>query len=132
VTLGSPDQHADVVLPHGLTGPELLRAVAAARDRAAVPDALTLVGHGSSGVAVLSLALHQRRLGIGIAHAVCVGASGEEDPVSGGPLPDPAPPRTATRVTLVAGGDPASIAWTRRTATAWRAAGWPVTTDQLT
>lgn len=120
-----PDGPA-LVLPDGRSGPDLLRAVAAARASAPRPDALTLVGYGASGVAVLSLALHQRRLGIGLGHAVCIGASGEDDPVSGAPLAPPAGPRTATRVTLVPGTDPDSADWTARTAAAWAAAGWPV------
>ena len=90
---------------------------------------LDLEGHGSSGVAVLSLALHQRRLGLEIDHVACLDARGEDDPVSGGALAVPGPPRVATRITLVPGRDDASVSWTAATAAAFRAAGWPVTTD---
>jgi hypothetical protein len=121
-----PDGPPPLVLPHGLTGAEVLRAVAEARAAALEPDSLTIVGYGASGIAALSLALHQRRLGIGVAHAVCIGASGGDDPVSGRPLAVPTPPRTASRVTLVPGDDAASVAWAERTAVAWRDAGWPV------
>ncbi|HWJ82185.1 MAG TPA: hypothetical protein VNS55_08105 [Nocardioides sp.] len=113
-----------VVLVDGLTREQLLETVGDARSTSDAP--LDLEGHGSSGVAVLSLALHQRRLGLEIAHVACLDARGEDDPVSGLPLATPTPPKVATRITLVPGKDDASLAWTAATADAFRGAGWAV------
>ena len=112
-------------LPDGLTGPDLLRAVGAHR-LAAAGEPLHLVGHGSSGIAVLSLALHQRRLGLDLAGVTCLGAAGQADPLTGVTLARPDPPRRPTSVLFVAGADPASVDWTAATAAAWAAAGWDV------
>lgn len=114
-----------VVLADGLTREQLLAVVGDARVASVAP--LDLEGHGHSGVAVLSLAIHQRRLGLEIGHVACFDARGEIDPVSGRPLAVPPPPPHATAITLVAGRDEASQAWTTATAAAFRAAGWPVT-----
>jgi len=114
-----------VVLVDGLTREQLLAVVGDARLAGDAP--LDLEGHGSSGVAVLSLVLHQRRLGLEIAHVACIDARGEEDPVSGRALAVPTPPRVATTITLLAGRDEASQSWTAVTAAAFRDAGWPVT-----
>lgn len=115
----------DVELPDRMPAGAVLAAVGEARTRPG-GTALRLVGHGSSGVAALSLALHQRRLGLEVDEVVCIGAHGQDDPVSGAPLGAPSPPRHPTRVRLVPGPHPASRAWTDETATAWRAAGWHV------
>ncbi|RHW24701.1 hypothetical protein D0Z08_23565 [Nocardioides immobilis] len=114
-----------MVLVDGLTREQLLAIVGDARMATDAP--LDLEGHGSSGVAVLSLALHQRRLGLELAHVACIDARGEEDPVSGRPLVVPTPPRAPTAITFVAGRDDASVAWTTETAAAFRSAGWAVT-----
>jgi len=114
-----------VVLVDGLPGEQLLSVVGDARVATSGP--LDLEGHGSSGVAVLSLAIHQRRLGLEIDHVACIGARGEVDPVSGCPLAVPPAPQVATRITLVAGRDDESVAWTAATDAAFRAAGWRVT-----
>ncbi len=114
-----------MVLVDGLTREQLLAVVGDARMATDAP--LDLEGHGSSGVAVLSLALHQRRLGLEIAHVACIDARGEEDPVSGRLLAVPTPPKVDTQVTFVAGRDEASATWTAATAAAFRDAGWPVT-----
>jgi hypothetical protein len=115
-----------IVLVDGLTGEQLLAVVGDARVASRGP--LDLEGHGSSGVAALSLALHQRRLGLQFDHVACIDARGETDPVSGGPLAVPSAPRAATRITLVPGRDDASVTWTAATASAFRAAGWTVET----
>jgi hypothetical protein len=119
-----PTDRPPVVLVDGLSREQLLEAVGDARATSDVP--LDLEGHGSSGVAVLSLAIHPGRLGLRIAHVACLDARGEDDPVSGHPLPPPPPPRSDTTVTFVPGKDDASRAWTTATADAFRAAGWPV------
>ncbi len=113
-----------VVLADGLTREQLLAVIGDARVAAAGP--LDLEGHGSSGVAVLSLALHQRRLGLEIDHVACLDARGEVDPVSGRALDLPGPPTVATRITFVPGRDEVSAAWTDQTAGAFVAAGWAV------
>lgn len=114
-----------LVLVDGLTREQILSAVGDARVASGAP--LDLEGHGSSGVAVLSLAMHQRRLGLEVAHIACLDARGEDDPVSGRPLA--VVRRTdsvATRCTLVPGRDEASVAWTDQIGAALRAAGWSV------
>lgn len=113
-----------VVLADGLTREQLLTLVGDAR--VANDRPLDIEGHGSSGVAVLSLAQHQRRLGLEIEHVACIDARGEDDPVSGRPLAVPTPPRVPTRITFVPGRDEASLAWTDQTAAAFRDAGWLV------
>lgn len=118
-----------VVLPQWRSGLDLLRSLHYARKTAVhPPDRLTVVGYDTAGVAALALALHQGGLGIGLAEVVCVGGTDAPDPVSGEPLPTrpPAPSQEApeaTTVTFVAARD---AGWTRRTAEAWTAAGWPV------
>jgi hypothetical protein len=114
-----------LVLVDGLTREQLLAAVGDAR--AATDAPLDLEGHGSSGVGALSLAVHQRRLGLAIDHVACLDARGEVDPVSGHALVvPPRPSQVATRLTLVPGHDDASITWTEATDAAFRAAGWSV------
>jgi hypothetical protein len=122
VTAPTPDR-PPVVLA-GTTREAVLGCVRAAL--ATYDGPLRLEGHGAAGVAALSLALHQRRLGLEVAHVTCVSAAGEDDPVSGRPLGVPTAPRSPTTVDLVAGEDPASRAWTAATVAAWRAAGWTV------
>lgn len=115
-----------LVLVDGLTREQVLTAVGDARVATAGP--LDLEGHGSSGVAVLSLAVHQRRLGLEIEHVACLDARGGADPVSGQPLAvPPLPTGVTTRITFVPGRDDGSVTWTAATAAAFRAAGWLVT-----
>lgn len=115
-----------LILVDGLTREQVLTAVGDARVATAGP--LDLEGHGSSGVAVLSLAVHQRRLGLEIEHVACLDARGGPDPVSGQPLAvPPLPTGITTRITFVPGRDDASVTWTAATAAAFRAAGWLVT-----
>jgi hypothetical protein len=112
------------VLVDGLPREQVHAAVGDAREAG---GALDLEGHGSSGVAVLSLALHQRRLGLDIAHVACLDARGGDDPVSGGPLAVlPRPEAVATTVTLVPARDEESVRWTEQTAADLRAGGWDV------
>jgi dienelactone hydrolase len=120
-----------IVVPVWSDGRDLLRSVRYARQSAVhPPDQLTIVGYGAAGIAALSLALHQRRLGIALQEAVCVGGGpGMTDPISGQPLPEPPPAPSAesrTTLTLVAGSEPEDGAWVESTAAAWRAAGWQV------
>ena len=111
-----------LVLVDGLTREQLLTAVGDARESGGPLD---LEGHGSSGVAVLSLAIHQRRLGLEIAHVACLDCRGGDDPVSGRPLAVPQRPEAVTTaITLVPGHDEESLAWTAATAATLRDAGW--------
>ncbi|MFC5730496.1 MULTISPECIES: hypothetical protein [Nocardioides] len=129
-----------VVVPHWADGRDLLRSVRYARTSTVhPPDALSVVGYGEAGVAALSLALHQRRLGIGLARVTCVDAvPGTSDPISGQQLPEPpASPAesVATAVDLIAGADEAAAEWARHTVDDWQAAGWAATlvpADQFT
>ncbi|WP_418058613.1 hypothetical protein [Pimelobacter simplex] len=126
-----------VVVPTWEDGRDLLRSVRYARGSAVhPPDQLSVVGYGAAGIAALSLAQHQRRLGIGLRRVTCVdGAADLVDPISGQPLGVPAarPDRVATEVDVVvpaAGGD-----WAETTVTAWQGAGWAATlvpADQFT
>jgi hypothetical protein len=125
-----------VVVPTWADGRDLLRSVRYARESAVhPPDQLTIVGYDAAGVAALSLALHQRRLRIGLREAVCVAAGPDvDDPISRSPLPaaPPAPaPEVATTVTLVPDDDADRVAWAEATSAAWGASGWPVTVTPL-
>lgn len=111
-----------VVVPVWEDGRDLLRSVRYARESSVhPPDALSVVGYAEAGIAALSLALHQRRLGIGLTRVTCVdGGPGVLDPISGQPLPDPAAVPVETAVDVVeAGGD-----WAPATVASWQDAGW--------
>ncbi|MBM0123783.1 hypothetical protein [Pimelobacter simplex] len=123
-----------VVVPTWEDGRDLLRSVRYARQSAVhPPDQVSVVGYGDAGIAALSLAQHQRRLGIGLRRVTCVdGAADLVDPISGQPLPAPAPAPVDTAVDVVASQDPT---WAQDTVTAWQAAGWAATlvpADQFT
>ncbi|GAA1538399.1 hypothetical protein [Nocardioides humi] len=123
-----------VVVPTWTDGHDLLRSVRYARESAVhPPDQVSVVGYGAAGIAALSLAQHQRRLGIGLSRVTCVdGAAGLDDPISGRPLAEPGPAPVATEVDVV---DTAGADWARATVEAWRAAGWAaslVPADQFT
>lgn len=116
-----------VVVPVWHDGRDLLRSVRYARESTRhPPDALSVVGYGAAGIAALSLALHQRRLGIGLARATCVDGSADlRDPISGQPLPPatPRPEQVETAIDIVE----TDHDWADLMATAWRDAGWAAT-----
>lgn len=122
-----------VVVPVWEDGRDLLRSVRYARESSVhPPDDLSVVGYDAAGIAALSLALNQRRLGIGLTRVTCVdGAPGTLDPISGHPLPAPSAAPVETAVDVVeTDGD-----WARATVAAWQAAGWAanlVPRDQFT
>lgn len=122
-----------VVVPVWEDGRDLLRSVRYARESTVhPPDSLSVVGYDAAGIAALSLALHQRRLGIGLARVTCVdGGPDTLDPISGKPLPAPTPAPVGTAVDVVeTDGE-----WARATVGAWQAAGWAATLvprDQFT
>jgi len=116
-----------VVVPTWSDGRDLLRSVRYARESAVhKPDDLAVVGYGVAGIAALSLTLHQRRLGIGLARVTCVdGGSSLADPISGRLLPAvtarPEPVMTAVDIVETGHG------WARVTVAAWQDAGWAAT-----
>lgn len=114
-----------VVVPVWEDGRDLLRSVRYARESSVhPPDALSVVGYAEAGIAALSLALHQRRLGIGLTRATCVdGGPVVVDPISGQPLPDPSPAPVETAVDVVE----TEGSWAADTVAAWQAAGWRAT-----
>ncbi|HWJ65868.1 MAG TPA: hypothetical protein VNT31_04245 [Nocardioides sp.] len=117
----------------GSAGRDLLRSVRFARESAVhPPDSMSVVGYGDAGIAALSLAQHQRRLGIGLSRVTCVdGGPDLADPISGQPLGAPAPAPVETAVDVVDTGD----GWARSTVESWAAAGWAATlvpADQFT
>ncbi|TNM48327.1 hypothetical protein FHP29_02150 [Nocardioides albidus] len=125
-----------VVLPTWSAGSDLLRSVRYARESAVhPPDQLSVVGYGAAGIAALSLARHQRRLGIGLRRVTCVdGAADLDDPISGRPLeaPGAVPAAVETAVDIVASDDPG---WAQQTVESWRTLGWTATlvpADQFT
>ncbi|HWJ09894.1 MAG TPA: hypothetical protein VNS46_10985 [Nocardioides sp.] len=106
-------------------GRDLLRSVRFARESSVhLPDALSVVGYDAAGIAALSLALNQRRLGIGLARVTCVdGRADLVDPISGQPLAAPTPAPVDTVVDVVESDG----AWARSTVLAWQDAGWAAT-----
>lgn len=106
-------------------GRDLLRSVRYARESSVhPPDNLSVVGYDAAGIAALSLALNQRRLGIGLTRVTCVdGAADTVDPISGRPLPAPSPAPVETAVDIVE----ADGGWARTTVLAWQDAGWAAT-----
>ena len=123
-----------VVVPTWEDGRDLLRSVRYARDSAVhPPDQLAVVGYGAAGVAALSLAGHQRRLGIGLRRVTCVDGGDVADPISGRrpTAPPERPAAVSTAVDVVATGD----GWAEATVASWRAAGWAaslIASDQFT
>lgn len=114
-----------VVVPHWNDGSDLLRSVRYARESSVhPPDGLSVVGYAEGGIAALSLALNQRRLGIGLVRATCVdGGPDVIDPISGQQLTPSAAPVT-TEIDVIDVDDQAASAWASQTVEAWKAAGW--------
>lgn len=114
-----------VVLPRWNDGRDLLRSVRFARESSVhPPDHLSVVGYGAAGIAALSLALHQRRLSIGLKRATCVDGDADlTDPISGQPLPSApsAPVDGETAVDIV---ETDGSAWAAEAVASWQAAGW--------
>lgn len=109
---------------------DLLRAARLARERSEHPDALVLVGWSLGGVAAAGLTVYARRLGIRLAHTVCLaGAFMAPDPISGRELPtgmarspNPSP------FTLLHGlaDDVVPVSASREFGSALQRSGWPV------
>ncbi|MFC7501027.1 hypothetical protein [Nocardioides sp. GCM10030258] len=114
-----------VVVPTWTDGGDLLRSVRYARESSVhPPDGLSVVGYGDAGIAALSLALNQRRLGIGLVRATCVdGGSDLTDPISGQPLVATASP-VETEIDVIDSLDAAASTWATDTVAAWQGAGW--------
>lgn len=95
------------------------------------PDALVLAGWSMGGTAAAGLTLHAERLGLRVAHTVCLaGGFPAPDPISGTQLlTDPLPQSSApTRFTLIhgVGDDVVQISVSRAFAQRLEQAGWPV------
>lgn len=95
------------------------------------PDDLVLVGWSMGGTAAAGLTLHARRLGIRMAHTVCLaGGFPAPDPISGAqlltdPLPTSPEPTPFTLVHGI-GDDVVQVSVSRAFAQRLEQAGWPV------
>jgi dipeptidyl aminopeptidase/acylaminoacyl peptidase len=114
---------------------DLLRSVQFAREWAADPDGLVLVGWSMGGVAAAGLAIGARRLGIRFAHTVCLaGAFIVADPIFGRvPATQLTPGAQRCPFTLLHGVSDAVIpvAVSRDFASALRHNDWPVQVVEL-
>ena len=99
------------------------------------PAALVLVGWSLGGLAAAGLALHARKLGIDVAHAVCLAAGfPAQDPISGKHLTGRLPSsKSPTGFTLLHGiaDDVVPVAASRAFAQQLAQAGWPVHVVEL-
>jgi predicted esterase len=113
---------------------DLLRSLRFARESVEAadrdPDSLVLVGWSLGGTAAAGLTIHARRLGVGVAHTVCLaGGFPAPDPISGqlltGRLPANAPGSPFTLFHGIA-DDIAPVAASRAFAQTLELAQWPV------
>ena len=100
------------------------------------PDSLVLVGWSLGGTAAAGLTLHARRLGVGVAHTVCLaGGFPAPDPISGAKLLTEQLPSSKhpTPFTLLHGtaDDIVPVATSRAFAQQLTQAGWPVEVVEL-
>jgi len=99
------------------------------------PDALVLVGWSLGGTAAAGLTINARRLGVGVAGAVCLaGGFVAPDPISGDALTGSLPTTDHTSpFTLIHGiaDDVAPVAMSRAFAQALELAQWPVELIEL-
>jgi pimeloyl-ACP methyl ester carboxylesterase len=114
---------------------DLLRSFAFARERSSDPDGLVLVGWSLGGLAAAGLTLRTGRLGVRLAHTVCLaGAFMVADPISGEPLPaDLTGLHDRPPFALLHGvsDDVIPIAVSREFAETLRQAGWPAEIAEL-
>lgn len=99
------------------------------------PDALVLVGWSLGGTAAAGLTVHARRLGVAVAHTVCLaGGFPAPDPISGvsltGRLPSSKHPSGFTLLHGIA-DDVVPVAASRAFAQQLTQAGWPVEVVEL-
>jgi dienelactone hydrolase len=119
---------------------DLLRSLRFVRDSIRAdggdPDSLVLVGWSMGGTAAAGLALHARKLNIGVAHTVCLaGGFSAPDPISGnqlltGRLPKSKQPSGFTLLHGVA-DDVVPVATSRAFAQQLTQADWPVEVVEL-
>jgi predicted esterase len=99
------------------------------------PDSLVLVGWSLGGTAAAGLTLHARKLGVGVAHTMCLaGGFTAPDPISGahltGRLPSSKNPSGFTLLHGIA-DDVVPIAASRAFGQQLAEAGWPVGVVEL-
>lgn len=99
------------------------------------PDALVLVGWSLGGTAAAGITLNARKLGVGVAHTVCLaGGFPAPDPISGvhltGRLPSSKHPTGFTLLHGIA-DDVVPVATSRAFAQLLTEAGWPVEVVEL-
>jgi dienelactone hydrolase len=113
---------------------DLLRSLEFTRRRST--DGLVLVGWSLGGVAAAGVTVHARRLGVRLAHTVCLaGAFMVRDPISGEPLPtDLAGYSDRSPFTLLHGvtDDVIPVAVSQAFAATLAAARWPVALAEVT
>lgn len=114
---------------------DLLRSARFARERVEHPDDLVLVGWSLGGLAAAGLTIHARRLGVRLAHTVCLaGAFMAPDPISGGHLSTQLARSAApTPFTLLHGvdDDVVPVTASRAFASTLEQTGWPVDLVEL-
>lgn len=118
---------------------DLLRSLRFTREaverHGADPDSLVLVGWSLGGTAAAGLTLHARRLGVGLAHTVCLaGGFVAPDPISGQVLAErDLTSATPSPFTLLHGvaDDIAPVAMSRAFGQSLEQAQWPVTVVEL-
>lgn len=118
---------------------DLLQSMRFARDTAEAaatdPEALVLVGWSLGGTAAAGLTFHARRLGVGLAHTVCLaGGFVAPDPISGQVLAErDLTSATPSPFTLLHGvaDDIAPVAMSRAFGQSLEQAQWPVSVVEL-
>mgnify|MGYP001627452120 CR=1 FL=1 len=100
------------------------------------PDELTLAGWSRGGIAAASLALHQRRLGIGFDRVVGIACTAFQhlDPITGARIETVTPPvQRSTTVAFVHGlrDDRATTEQAHQALADWTDAGWATTLTEL-
>jgi dipeptidyl aminopeptidase/acylaminoacyl peptidase len=113
---------------------ELLQSVSFARQRAADPDRLVLVGWSMGGVAAAGLTIHESQFGARFAHTVCLaGAFMVCDPISGRLLSELPSGGDRTPLTLLHGiaDDVVPVAASREFAAVLQRNEWPVQLAEL-
>jgi dienelactone hydrolase len=111
---------------------DLLRSLDFVRNHA--NGAIALVGWSLGGCAAAAVTLDAARLGVAVAHTVCLaGAFMAPDPISGRPLTERLPANPGSPFTLLHGlaDDAVPVTVSRQFAASLEQAGWPVELVEL-